>query len=136
LLAEVMSGFMSEGLRAISAPLGVAALIVATMSAAPEMLTALRAALANRMQVVINIALGASLSTVILTVPVIEASALIRSQPITMAMTPVQTVLAAITLIVAAINLNDGETNAIEGMTHFVLFGTFLALTLLGIAAG
>jgi Ca2+/H+ antiporter len=39
-------------------------------------------------------------------------------------------------LIVAAINLNDGETNAIEGMTHFVLFGTFLALTLLGIAAG
>jgi Ca2+:H+ antiporter len=67
------------------------------MSAAPEMLTALRAALANRMQVVINIALGASLSTVILTVPVIEASALIRGQPITMAMTPVQTVLAAIT---------------------------------------
>jgi Ca2+:H+ antiporter len=136
LLAEVMSGFMSSGLRAISAPLGVAALIVATMSAAPEMLTALRAALANRMQVVINIALGASLSTVILTVPVIEASALIRGQPITMAMTPVQTVLAAITLIVAAINLNDGETNAIEGMTHFVLFGTFLALTFLGIAAG
>lgn len=136
LLAEVMSGFMSLGLRAISAPLGVAALIVATMSAAPEMLTALRAALANRMQVVINIALGASLSTVILTVPVIEASALIRDQPITMAMTPAQTVLAAITLIVAAINLNDGETNAIEGMTHFVLFGTFLALTLLGVAAG
>jgi Ca2+:H+ antiporter len=136
LLAEVMSGYMSAGLHTISAPMGVAALIVATMSAAPEILTALRAALANRMQVVINIALGASLSTVILTVPVIEASALIRGQPITMAMTPAQTVLAAITLIVAAINLNDGETNAIEGMTHFVLFGTFLALTLLGIAAG
>jgi Ca2+:H+ antiporter len=134
LLAELMSGFMSVGLQAISAPLGIAALIVATMSAAPEVLTALRAALANRMQVVINIALGASLSTVILTVPVIETAALIRGQPIIMAMTPVQTVLAAITLIVAAINLNDGETNAIEGMTHFVLFGTFLALALLGIA--
>lgn len=136
LLAEVMSGFMSTGLHAISAPLGIAALIVATMSAAPEILTALRAALANRMQVVINIALGASLSTVILTVPVIETAALIRGQPIIMAMTPAQTVLVAITLIVAAINLNDGETNAIEGMTHFVLFGTFLALTFLGIAGG
>jgi len=136
LLAEVMSRFMSVGLQAISAPLGIAALIVATMSAAPEMLTALRAALANRMQVVINIALGASLSTVILTVPVIETAALIRGQPIIMAMTPVQTVLAAITLIVAAVNLNDGETNAIEGMTHFVLFGTFLVLMLLGIASG
>ena len=136
LLAEVMSGFMSAGLRAISAPLGIAALIVATMSAAPEMFTALRAALSNRMQVVINIALGASLSTVILTVPVIEAAALIWGQPINMAMTPVQTVLAAITLVVAAINLNDGETNAIEGMTHFVLFATFLALAFLGIAGG
>lgn len=136
LLAEVMSEFMSVGLQAISAPLGIAALIVATMSAAPEILTALRAALSNRMQIVINIALGASLSTVILTVPVIEVAALIQGQPINMAMMPVQTVLAAITLIVAAINLNDGETNAIEGMTHFVLFATFLALTFLGIAGG
>ena len=82
---------------------------------------------------VINIALGASLSTVILTVPVVEAIALYNGQPIQMAMTPVQTVMMAVTLIVAAINLNDGETNAIEGMTHFVLFGTFIMLTILGL---
>ncbi|WP_435170946.1 calcium:proton antiporter [Falsirhodobacter sp. 1013] len=136
LLAEVMSEFLNEGLEAVNAPLALAALVVATMSAAPEILTALRAALANRMQVVINIALGASLSTVILTVPVIEGIALFTGQPIVMAMTPVQTVLAALTLIVAAINLNDGKTNAIEGITHFVLFGTFLALSFLGVAGG
>lgn len=136
LLAEVMSVYLNEGIEATGAPLALAALVVATMSAAPEILTALRAALANRMQVVINIALGASLSTVILTVPVIEGIALFTGQPIVMAMTPVQTVLAAITLIVAAINLNDGKTNAIEGITHFVLFGTFLALTFLGVAGG
>lgn len=136
LLAEVMSVFLNEGIEAVGAPLGIAALVVATMSAAPEILTALRAALANRMQIVINIALGASLSTVILTVPVIEGIALYTGQPIVMAMTPVQTVLAAITLIVAAINLNHGKTNAIEGITHFVLFATFLALSFLGVAAG
>ncbi|QUS37312.1 calcium:proton antiporter [Falsirhodobacter algicola] len=135
-LAEVMSAFLTDGLEAVGAPLALAALIVATMSAAPEILTALRAALANRMQVVINIALGASLSTVILTVPVIEAISLFTGQPIVMAMTPVQTMLMFVTLVVAAINLNDGETNAIEGMTHFVLFATFLALSFLGIAAG
>ena len=38
-----------------------------------------------------------------------------------------------ITLLVSAINLNDGETNAIEGMTHFVLFATFIMLSLLGL---
>lgn len=134
-LAEVMSQFLTGGLEAIGAPLVLAALIVATISAAPEILTALRAALANRMQAVINIALGASLSTVILTVPVIEAIALFNGQPIIMAMTPIQTVMVFITLIIGAINLNDGQTNAIEGMTHFVLFATFLCLSFLGIAS-
>lgn len=135
-LAEVMSAFLSHGLQAVGAPIALAALVVAVMSAAPEFLTALRAALANRMQVVINIALGASLSTVILTVPVIEGVALFTDQPIIMAMTPIQTMMIAITLVAAAINLNDGQTNAIEGMTHFVLFVTFLALSFLGVAGG
>jgi len=48
-------------------------------------------------------------------------------------MSPTQTVMATITLIAAAINLNDGETNAIEGMTHFILFATFVMLTLIGL---
>ena len=132
-LAEVMSKSLDTGLEGLAVPALVPALVVAVISASPEILTALRAAMANRMQSVINIALGASLSTVILTVPVVEAIALFNGQQIQMAMTPVQTVMMAVTLIVAAINLNDGETNAIEGMTHFVLFGTFIMLTILGL---
>lgn len=133
LLAEFMSAFMGQGLVGTGAPPALMAVIVAAISAAPEILTALRAALRNRMQAVVNIAMGASLSTVILTVPVMEAIALYTGQPFIMAMTPVQTVMVTITLIAAAINLNDGETNAIEGMTHFVLFATFIVLTLLGL---
>jgi Ca2+:H+ antiporter len=132
-LAEFMSAFMNVGLKDSGAPPAVAAIVVAAISAAPEILTALRAALRNRMQATVNIALGASLSTVILTVPVMEAIALYTGQPFIMAMSPVQTVMILITLIAAAINLNDGETNAIEGMTHFILFATFLMLTALGL---
>ncbi|NER64580.1 calcium:proton antiporter [Pseudomonas sp. MAFF212427] len=133
LLAEVMSSTLDYGLQGSGAPPVLTAIVVAAISAAPEILTALRAALANRMQSVVNIALGASLSTVILTVPLMEAMALYTGQPFQMAMTPVQTVMIFITLIVSAINLNDGETNAIEGMTHFVLFATFIMLALLGV---
>jgi Ca2+:H+ antiporter len=133
LLAEFMSAFIGTGIEGTGAPPALMAVIVAAISAAPEILTALRAALRNRMQAVVNIAMGASLSTVILTVPVMEAIALYTGQPFEMAMTPVQTVMVTITLIAAAINLNDGETNAIEGMTHFVLFATFIVLTLLGL---
>ncbi|WP_374990058.1 calcium:proton antiporter [Rhizobium sp. TH2] len=130
-LAEVMSTFLNAGIRATGISPALVAIVVAAISAAPEILTALRAALKNRMQAVINIAMGASLSTVILTVPAMEALAMYTGQPLLMAMTPLQTVMVALTLIVAAINLNDGETNAIEGMTHFVLFGAFIILTIL-----
>jgi Ca2+:H+ antiporter len=133
LLAEFMSAFMNTGLNGSGAPPAIAAIVVAAISAAPEILTALRAALRNRMQATINIALGASLSTVILTVPVMEGIALYTGQPFVMAMSPVQTVMVAVTLIAAAINLGDGETNAIEGMTHFILFATFIMLTALGL---
>ena len=132
-LAEVMSVLMDAGLEGTGAPVALTAILVASISAAPEILTALRAALRNRMQAVVNIAMGASLSTVILTVPVMEAIALYTGQPFIMAMTPVQTTMVAITLVAAAINLNDGETNAIEGMTHFVLFATFIMLAFLGL---
>lgn len=133
LLAEFMAAFMNAGLEGSGAPPALMAVVVAAISAAPEILTALRAALRNRMQAVVNIAMGASLSTVILTVPVMEGIALYTGQPFIMAMTSVQTVMVAITLIAAAINLNDGETNAIEGMTHFVLFATFIMLTMIGL---
>ena len=130
-LAEIMSAFLNTGIKATGISPCLVAVVVAAISAAPEILTALKAALRNRMQAVINIAMGASLSTVILTVPAMEALALYNGQPLVMAMTPLQTVMVALTLIAAAINLNDGETNAIEGMTHFVLFATFIMLTVL-----
>ncbi len=133
LLAEVMAKMLDAGLAGTGVPAMVAAMLVALLSASPEIVTAVRAALNNRMQSVVNIALGASLSTVILTVPIIEGIALLQGQPIEMALTPVQTAMVLLTLLAASINLNDGETNVIEGMTHFVLFSTFLMLAALGV---
>ena len=133
LLSEVMARTLETGLAGTGAPPILAPLIVATISASPEILTALRAALSNRMQPVVNIALGASLSTVVLTVPVIEALALATHHPITMALTAPQMVMTFLTLLVAMINIHDGETNAIEGLTHFVLFAAFLMLSALGL---
>ena len=42
-------------------------------------------------------------------------------------------VMVALTLLAAMINIHDGETNAIEGLTHFVLFAAFLMLSALGV---
>lgn len=131
-LAEIMSQTMQTGIAGTGIPLVFAGLLVAAISASPEIMTAVKSALINRMQPVINIALGATLSTVVLTVPIMEIIALIRDQPINMAMTPVQTGMVIITFLVAMMNLHDGKSNAIEGMTHFVLFATFIMLAVIG----
>jgi Ca2+:H+ antiporter len=132
-LSELMAALLDKGLAGSGLPAIIPALLVALISASPEILTAMRAALTNRMQAVLNIALGASLATVVLTIPVVEAIALFTDKAINMAMTPVQTAMVLLTLLVAAINLHDGETNAIEGYTHVALCATFLFLSAIGL---
>jgi Ca2+:H+ antiporter len=131
-LAEIMAHTLETGIKGTSIPVIFAGILVAVISASPEIVTALKSAFANRMQPVINIALGATLSTVILTIPVIQLISLINNKPIEMALTPVQTGMVLITILVSFMNQHDGESNAIEGMTHFVLFLTFIMLAFIG----
>jgi len=133
LLSEVLSVLLDAGLAGSGLPKAIPAMLVALISASPEILTALRAAHNNRMQTTVNIALGASLATVLLTLPVIEAIALFSGERIVMALTPVQAGMLLLTFLTVMNNLHDGETNAIEGISHFVLFVAFLALATMGL---
>ena len=133
LLSEVMSVLLDAGLKGSNMPKAIPAVLVALISASPEILTALRAAQNNRMQTTVNIALGASLATVLLTLPVIEAIALFNGERIIMALTPIQAGMLLLTFLTVMNNLHDGETNAIEGVSHFVLFAAFIALVVMGL---
>ncbi len=133
MLSEVLSVLLDAGLSGSKLPKSIPAVLVALISASPEILTALRAAHHDRMQTTVNIALGASLATVLLTLPVIEVIALVSGERIEMALTPVQAGMLLLTFLAAMNNLHDGETNAIEGISHFVLFAAFLALVMMGL---
>ena len=132
-LSEVLSVLLDAGLSGSSLPKSIPAVLVALISASPEILTALRAAQNNRMQTTVNIALGASLATVLLTLPVIETIALFTGERIEMALTPVQAGMLLLTFLAVMNNLHDGETNAIEGISHFALFAAFIALVMMGL---
>jgi len=133
LLSEILSVLLDAGLRESSLPKSIPAVLVAVISASPEILTALKAAQKDRMQTTVNIALGASLATVLLTLPVIEALALLNGERITMALTPIQAGMLLLTFLTVMNNLHDGETNAIEGVSHFALFAAFIALVAMGL---
>ncbi len=133
MLSEILSVLLDTGLKGSGFPKAIPAVLVALISASPEILAALRAAQKDRMQITVNIALGASLATVLLTLPVIEAIALFNGERITMALTPVQAGMLLLTFLTVMNNLHDGETNAIEGVSHFALFAAFIALVSMGL---
>jgi len=128
ILAEILSLFMGNTLETFGLPIAIGAVGVAVISAAPELITAVRAAMDNRMQTVINIALGASLATVLLTIPAVIIVAYLLEMDLHLSLTPVQTMMIALTLLVSMVNFNDGETNILEGFLHFILFVVFVFL--------
>ena len=127
-LSEVLAVFMGNTLSAYGLPLSIGAVGVAVISASPELITAVRAAVDNRMQTVVNIALGASLATVLLTVPAVILVTRFMGMEIDLAITPVQGVMLGLTLLVSIVNFNDGETNVLEGFLHVILFVVFAYL--------
>jgi len=127
-LSEVLAIFMSNTLQTYGLPLSIGAVGVAIISAAPELITAVRAAVDNRMQTVVNIALGASLATILLTVPAVILVTRYMGMDLNLAITPVQGVMLGLTLLVSIVNFNDGETNMLEGFLHVILFVVFAYL--------
>ena len=124
-LSEILSVFMSNMLQSLGLPLALGAVGVALISASPELIVAFRSALRNNMQTVINIALGASLATILLTVPAVIIISSLAGLDLNLALTPTQGFLLGLTLLVSLVNFNDGETNVLEGFLHFILFIVF-----------
>lgn len=131
LMSELMAPMLELAVNGIGLPLAISAVLVALISASPEILTAVRAAARDNMQTVINIALGASLATVLLTVPIIEIIGLATGERFVMGLTSIQAAMLLLTILAAMINLHDGESNVLEGAVHFALFATFVVLTFL-----
>ena len=127
-LAEILSVFMGNTLETFGLPLAIGAVGVAVISAAPELITAVRAAVDNRMQTVINIALGASLATILLTIPAVILVSRYYGLELNLALTPIEGVMLGLTLLLSIVNFSDGETNVLEGFLHFILFVVFAFL--------
>jgi len=128
LLSEILAVFMGHTLEHFGLPIAIGAVGVAVISAAPELITAVRAAVDNRMQTVVNIALGASLATVLLTIPAVIVATRLVGMELELELTPIQGVMLGLTFLASVINFNDGETNVLEGFLHVILFVVFVFL--------
>ena len=96
----------------------------------PETWAAIRAALANRLQTSLNLALGSALASIGLTIPVVAVAAIWQGSSLVLGIAPKDLVLLMLTFVVSAITLASGRTHMMQGAIHLVIFAAFLFLAL------
>lgn len=130
LLAKALSPSIEVAVIALGAPQATVGIVIAALVLAPEGLSALRAARANRVQTSLNLAIGSALATIGLTIPAVAVTALVMGLDLELGLSMHGTVLLALTLLVASITLGTGRTTVVQGVVHLVIFATWLFTTL------
>lgn len=108
---------------------GLAGLIIAIISVSPEIFTAIKAAKNDQMQRVVNIAMGASTVSIMLTVPVLMLLAYMNGIELTLDFNTLQVGALILTIILAWKTTDDGETNYFEGTSHLMFFACYAIIS-------
>jgi len=101
---------------------GIAGLIIAIISVSPEIFTAIKAARNDQIQRVVNIAMGASVVSILLTVPILMGLAYLSGLTLTLDFVPLQVGALIMTVILAWKSTEEGQTNYFEGLSHLMFF--------------
>jgi Ca2+:H+ antiporter len=129
-LAKVLSPAIEAAVEAAGAPPAVIGVAIAALVLLPESYAAVRAALANRLQTSMNLALGSALACIGLTIPAVALASVLLDLPLVLGLEPKDIVLLMLTFVVSTITLGTGRTHLMQGAVHLVIFAAFLFLTL------
>ena len=131
ILAEI---FAHDGLvifNKFGISIGLAGLTIAIISVSPEIFTAIRAAKNDQIQRVINIAMGASTVSILLTVPILLVLGYMAGIDLPLSFNPLEIGALIFTIILAWKTTDDGETNYFEGISHLMLFLAYAVIAAL-----
>ena len=127
-LAKKLSPVIQHAVEAAAAPAAVVGVAIALLVLLPETWAALRAALRNRMQTSLNLALGSALATIGLTIPSVAVVSIYLKLPLVLGLPSKEIVLLFLTLLTSAITLAGGRATGLHGTVHLVIFAAFLFL--------
>jgi Ca2+:H+ antiporter len=127
-LAEFLASMIEQGIHTLGIPTALGGVLIAALILAPESISALEAAIANKLQRSINLCLGSALSTVALTVPAVLLIGVASGQEVRLGLSEDNTVLLMLTLLVSMLTFSGARTNVLYGAVHLLLFLTFMVL--------
>lgn len=101
---------------------GLSGLAIAIIAVSPEIFTAIKAARNDQIQRVVNIAMGASVVSILLTVPILLALAYASGINLMLDFNPLQIGALIMTIILAWKSTEEGQTNYFEGISLLMFF--------------
>jgi Ca2+:H+ antiporter len=130
-LAKILTPPVESAVAFLGVPKAVIGIVIAALVLLPECLAAIRAALGNRLQTSLNLALGSALATIGLTIPAVAVTSILLQQPLTLGLDAKDQVLLALTLLLGMITLGTGRTTMLQGVVHVLIFVVFLFFAVL-----
>ena len=130
LLAKSLAPSVERAVAALGAPKALVGIIIAAVVLLPEGTAAIRAALANRLQTSLNLALGSALASIGLTIPAVAIVSLATGWTLSLGLDAKSSVLLVLSLFVASLSLGTGRTTVLQGTVHLVIFAVYLFTTI------
>ena len=128
LLSKKMAALVDHGIATLGAPQALGGFLVAILVLSPEGLAAVKAAVSNKLQRTMNIALGSGLATIGLTIPAVLAIGLVTGKRVELGLENAEAHLLLVTLLVSVVNFNTERTNVLQGFVHLILFLAYIVL--------
>lgn len=126
LLSHDMASFLDDGLTRLEAPTALSGILIAMIVFLPEGITTVRAAWVGEAQRVTNLAHGALVSCVGLTLPVVLGIGLLTGQTVVLAESPANLLLLGVAVLLNLTTFSGQRVTALHGTAHlfvFVLYG-------------
>jgi Ca2+:H+ antiporter len=127
--AKKLSPAIEKGIDAVGAPRATVGIVIALLVLAPEMWAAVSAARQNRLQTSLNLALGSGAASIALTIPAVSVFAIVTGRPLVLGLDAKGIVFLTLTFVTSGLTLGRGKSTELQGLTHLVLLGAFLAFS-------
>lgn len=128
LLAKQMSMPLDAMVARLGAPVALGGFMMALLVLTPESVSAIQAALHNRLQRSVNILLGSVLASIGLTIPLVISISLVTGRPLELGINATDTIMLVLTLVTSIVTFSQPRTNLLLGCVHLLLFLAYLML--------
>ncbi|GHG94811.1 calcium:cation antiporter [Pseudodonghicola xiamenensis] len=128
LLAEALAAPVRHAILGAGLPEALVGVVIALIVLLPEGLASVKAAMQNRLQTSLNLAMGSALASLCLTIPIVALVSVAMGHTLVLGLDAEHIVLLVLTLFMSTLSLAMGRTTIMQGGIHLVIFGAFLTI--------